>query len=221
MTRTTPILAVLLGLALAVPAVAQETPAAPAPAADPVPNPDDLSLGREENADGIGSNYTAATHGDWEIRCLRAEDGSDPCQLYQLLKDAEGNPISEFTMVNLPAGQQAAAGATAIVPLETLLTQELSLQVDGGAVKKYPFAWCSPIGCIARIGFTQPEIDAMKRGNRVNVTIVPVVAPEQKVTVAMSLRGFTAGYDALVSGNIPKQPAVTAEPAPAAAPGGN
>lgn len=215
MTRPTPILAALLGLALALPAAAQQAPATGTPPAAPeagatVPAASvgsDLSLGRVEGeatgeqADGIGASYVAAVHGDWEQRCIRTADGADPCQLYQLLKDTDGNPVAEFSIFNLPPGGQAVAGATAIVPLETLLTQDLAIQVDNGPIKKYPFSWCSPIGCIARIGLTEEEVAAMRRGNLGKVSIVPVVAPDQVVTVQMSLKGFTAGMVAVAEAN--------------------
>ncbi len=204
MTRTTLALAALAA-ALALPAAAQETPPPAEPEVQTVPAPldSDLSLGREdgEDAGGVGSTYVQTTHGDWEQRCIRTEDGADPCNLYQLLKDADGNAVSEFSIFGLPAGQRAVAGATAIVPLETLLTEELTLQIDSATPKKYPFSWCSPIGCIARIGFTQAEVDSMKRGNLAKITIVPAVAPDQKVTLNMSLRGFTAGLDAVNRAN--------------------
>jgi invasion protein IalB len=214
MTRPTPILAALFAMALAAPAFAQDTTTPPAtgttppatdapptPVPDVVPSAEDLSLGREEDPNAIGATYTAAMHGDWEQRCVRTENGADPCQMYQLMRDGDQNPVAEITIVGLPAGQQAVAGATVIVPLETLLTQELTMQVDSAAARKYPFAWCSPVGCIARIGFTAPEIAAMKRGNAARITIVPVVAPDQKVTVTMSLKGFTAGLDAVNKAN--------------------
>lgn len=184
---------------------ATEAPAADAPPADAPATAEELSLG-EPAADGPGSTYTAATHGDWEQRCVRTEDGSDPCQLYQLLKDATGNPVAEFSVFGLPPGQQAAAGATAIVPLETLLTQDLTFQVDAGTAKRYPYSWCSPIGCIARIGFTAEEVTAMKAGVKATMTLVPVVAPDQKVVLEISLNGFTAGYDAVNAANAPKAP---------------
>ncbi|MFV0491433.1 MAG: invasion associated locus B family protein [Pseudorhodobacter sp.] len=215
------LLSTLLAVAISTSALAQstETPVSPpeatteAPAAEaPAPgtisesaNPNGLSMGTEEGQaeDGIGSTYTAATHGDWEQRCVRTEDGADPCQLYQLLQDDEENPVAEISIFGLPDGQQAAAGATVIVPLETLLTSALSMVVDGGKARTYPFSWCSQIGCIARIGFTAAEIEAFKKGNKAEITIVPVVAPDEKVTVAISLAGFTAGYDAVNEANKP------------------
>ncbi len=69
-------------------------------------------------------------------------------------------------MVALPAGAEAAAGATMVTPLETLLTQQLTLTVDGCKAKRYPFTWCSQIGCFARIGFTQAEIDRDEEGHQ-------------------------------------------------------
>ena len=197
-------------LALATPVFAQDAttpPADAAPAADAAA-PGDLSMGTEVGpdgqpvaADGPGTSYVAASFEAWEQRCIRAADGSDPCQLYQLLSDAEGNAVAEFSLFNLPAGGEAVAGATLIVPLETLLTENVQMAIDGTAPKVYPFTFCSTIGCIARIGFTAAEIEQFKKGARAVVTIVPVVAPDQKVTVELSLAGFTAGYTAVSATN--------------------
>ncbi|MCE6962170.1 invasion associated locus B family protein [Cereibacter sphaeroides] len=201
--------AMALGLGLGSAAWAQETPAAPAaetPAAqapaEGAAAPDGLAMGKEAApADGPGTPYVAATHGDWQQRCVRTEDGSDPCQLYQLLKDGEGNSVAEISMFALPEGQKAAAGATVVAPLETLLTANLALGVDSAKPKVYPFTWCNRAGCFARVGFTQAEIDAFKKGNKAVVTIVPAVAPDQKVELNVSLKGFTAGYEAVKAAN--------------------
>jgi invasion protein IalB len=187
-------------------APAPDAPAADAPATDaPVPD-NGLSMGIP-TGDGIGSQYVAATFEQWEQRCIRTEDGSDPCQLYQLLKDPQGNAVAEISLFNLPEGGEAAAGATIVAPLETLLTENLRLAVDGGSDKIYPFSWCSEMGCVARVGFTAEEVAQFKAGNGAVVTIVPVVAPDQKVTLAMSLAGFTAGYDAVTASNPAPAPA--------------
>lgn len=210
MTEKTKVLAIVLALGLATAAQAQETTDAPATdgAAETAPAGDvaaagDLSLGAVEGAeDGIGSQFLAASFGTaWEQRCVRTEDKSDPCQLYQLLKDAEGNSVAEISMFDLPAGGEAVAGATIVAPLETLLTENIRLKVDDAAAKIYPFTWCSQIGCIARVGFTADEVASFKRGAKATLTIVPVVAPDQKVDLNLDLSGFTAGYDAIVAAN--------------------
>jgi invasion protein IalB len=226
MTLSTFRSALILGLLAAVPLAAQEAPPAdPPPAEGAAPEapavPDDLSMGEPLGADGIGSSYTEATFDAWLQRCVRTEDGADPCQLYQLLKDGEGNAVAEITMFGLPAGGEAAAGATAIVPLGTLLTEGLLLSVDQGEPKRYPFAWCSEIGCVARIGLTAAEVDAFRKGSAATMTIVPVMAPEEKVSLTISLAGFTKGLAAVDAANagISPDPVVNpAEDAPAEAP---
>ncbi|NCM97334.1 MAG: invasion associated locus B family protein [Rhodobacterales bacterium] len=206
----TGLLALGLCLGLGSLALAQDTtaPATPAPdaaattapvdpAATATPAPDAAP------ADGVGTMYIAATNGDWEQRCIRTEDGSDPCQMYQLLKDENANAVAEMTILPLPDGQQAVAGSQIMVPLETLLTEQLILQIDSSPAKIYPFTWCAAQGCVARIGFTAADIAALKKGANATITIVPVVAPDQKVKLTVSLKGFTAAYDAaaLTKGN--------------------
>lgn len=196
MTRFAPAVALaavamVTGLALG-PALAQDEDAPP-------PAPDLLSLGEEVMDEGEA--YLAATHGDWEMRCIRMPDGSDPCQLYQLLQDGDGNSVAEVSIFGLPSGGEAVAGATIITPLETLLTQQITMRVDGGQAKRYPFTWCSVIGCIARIGFTASEVEAFRRGLVAQVSIVPVAAPDQTVTLDISLVGFTAGFAAVNEAN--------------------
>ncbi|MDN5786314.1 invasion associated locus B family protein [Pseudorhodobacter sp.] len=164
---------------------------------------DGLSMGTEAGApaDGLGSPDPQASFGAWEQRCVKTADGADPCQLYQLLKDKTDTAVAEISIFGLPKGQQATAGATVIVPLETLLTAALTMTVDGSKPRVYPFSWCSNIGCISRIGFTQGELDGFKKGAAAKITIVPVVAPDQKVELTVSLNGFTAGYDAVNAAN--------------------
>ena len=101
-----------------------------------------------------------------------------------------------MALFRLPADGKAIAGATVTVPLETLLTAQLTISVDGGKGKRYPFSFCTPIGCIARIGFTAEDIATFKKGAKATVTLVPAPAPDQKVELDMSLSGFTNGYNA-------------------------
>ena len=109
-------------------------------------------------------------------------------------------------MFALPEGNTAAAGATVIAPLETLLTAALQIAVDGGKPKLYPFTFCTRAGCIARIGFTAEEVAQLKAGAGAVMTIVPAVAPDQKVDLQVSLKGFTAGYEAVKAANVGNAP---------------
>ncbi len=157
---------------------------------------DQLSLGADADADPeLGQPYTKEVVGSWEMRCIKTELEVDPCQMYQLIDDGEGVPVAEFSLFRLPDGGKAAAGATVVVPLETALPQQLTVQVDNGKARRYPYAFCSAVGCYARIGLTPADVTAFKRGNEATMTIIPALAPDQKVILKLSLSGFTAGYD--------------------------
>jgi len=192
----------LLALILATPSIAQD--AEGETTADPA---EGLSLGTPlDNAEPAsiedlapGQPYVRGQSGDWFFRCLKSPEGEvDPCQLYQLLKDSDGNDVAEMSIFPLPDSGPAAAGATIVAPLETLLTEQLTLSVDGGSARRYPFTFCNTAGCVARVGFTTEDIAGFKRGNEATLRMVPAAAPDQVVTLTVSLSGFTAGYDDLV-----------------------
>ncbi len=149
----------------------------------------------------IGELYLAGTFDLWEMRCVKAEDGKDPCRLYQLLKDAEGNPTAEISLFNLPEGAQAVAGAAVLVPLDTLLSANLTFVVDANREVIYPYTVCGLDGCIARIGFAAVQLDQRKNGASATITLVPAGLPDLKVPMVLSLKGFTAGFDAVKAAN--------------------
>lgn len=171
--------------------------------------------GSQERTDGlstgtalgpqVGETYRVSTHKDWELRCIEAgqdaegNDVKDPCQLYQLLEDQNGNSVAEINLFNLIGDDNLAAGATIVTPLETLLTRQVVLSVDGGSPKAYPFTFCTEIGCFARVGFTSGDVASFKRGKSAKIVIVPAQAPDQTVELTMSLLGFTAGFEAVTA----------------------
>jgi invasion protein IalB len=191
-----------------------EAPATEAPAADAPANSEGagaLSMGSSTEPQ-VGQLYVKGEFGDWDLRCVRTESGNDPCQLYQLLNDAEGNSVAEVSLFDLRDQGPAAAGATIITPLETLLTEQLRLGIDAAAPKAYPFSFCSQVGCFSRLGFTAEEVDALRAGSSAKITIVPAAAPGQVVELTMSLSGFTAGFEAVVEANAAQ---AAQQPAPA------
>lgn len=200
--------AVALALSLAAPALAQEA-AAPAPAAD-------TAAPAATAETPVGETYVAANYGSWEMQCVRTEDGFDPCQLYQLLKTADGNAVAEISLFGLPAGQPAAAGATILAPLETLLSQMVAISFDGAEARRYPFTFCNSLGCVARAGLSAEDVAKMKSGTSAVMSLVPMVAPDQTVDVVISLEGFTAGYEAVNAANAASDAAAAAAAAGAA-----
>ncbi|MGR3526777.1 MAG: invasion associated locus B family protein [Paracoccaceae bacterium] len=190
-------ISIVAALAVAGPTFAQDTTTTPQ-TETPAPAPADPGLAMGETvADGpqAGQTYVREVSGDWSVECLKVEEGEEPCQIFQTLTDGEGNQVANMRIFKLPAGGQAEAGALVAVPLETLLTAQLTITVDGAQPKRYPFSVCDRQGCYARIGLTAEDIASYKRGASATVTLVPFVAPDERVEVKLSLSGFTAGYD--------------------------
>ncbi|MDB2609080.1 invasion associated locus B family protein [Paracoccaceae bacterium] len=160
---------------------------------------DSLSLGLNIEVPDIGQPYIAERIGDWSMRCIRSENGQDPCELFQLLVNNEGNPLSEIMVFPLPQGQAAIAGATIIVPLKTLLTARMTIGFDAEITKSYPYSFCTEIGCIARIGLTEDDIALMKAGDQSVITIRHMDAPNKALNLNLSLSGFTAGFNKILN----------------------
>jgi len=120
----------------------------------------------------------------------------DIARKYRRGTDAQGNPVAEFSLYKLANAGNIVAGATLAVPLGTLLSEELKLSVDGGKAKSYSYSFCTMAGCFARIGLTQADVDALKRGATATLESVPAQAPDQRVRIDASLNGFTAAYNA-------------------------
>lgn len=204
------------------PAPAADAPAAPAPAADDAAKP--AQTGTAAPAPGTDGNPAAPevreivkdTFGDWQVRCT--PDGKE-CFLYQLAADSNKNPVAEVSLIKLPKGGEAVAGVTVVSPLGTLLTQGVGLQIDNSEMRQYPFNWCSQVGCFARFGLTDQTIAALKRGKSGRLVLVSVGAPEHPLALDLSLKGFTAAFDALETPPAPPgAPVAPATGGPAAAP---
>jgi invasion protein IalB len=176
-----------------------EAPADSGAEAPAVPGEGEAALpqGGAPTGEAEGQVYVRDVFTDWQLRCERAAQGEDPCQLYQLLRDGEGNSVAEFALFNVPDNDEVAAGATIITPLMTLLTEPLTLSVDGGEVRPLQLQWCTEIGCVVQFGLTEGEVQSFRRGAMGRLTLVPVMAADRTEALDISLSGFTAGFAAL------------------------
>ena len=187
----------VLALAFATgPSLAQQTGDETQTGSETATDNSQLDLGEPiQEGSQIGETYVKEKFGDWNLACIKTESGQDPCSLVQTLLDKNGNPTAEITLFRIEPGGQAAAGASVLVPLETLLPAQLAISVDGQPGKRYNYTFCNQIGCVANIGLTQDDIDAFKKGATATFVLRPAQAPDQVIELKLSLTGFTAGYD--------------------------
>ena len=151
-----------------------------------------------EGTPAMGEYYVKGSFGDWTLHCLKTEQTQDPCQLFQLMHTPDGSPVAEYNLNPIQSDGLVIAGVNVITPLETLLTQQLTIQVDDENAKIYPFAFCVQMGCVARIGLTEDDLDSYRSGARAIITMFPAAAPTQPERLTLSLTGFTAGHEAFM-----------------------
>lgn len=148
------------------------------------------------NTSEVPREFVREVHGDWEIRCAGGEEANN-CFLYQLLLNNEGTPIAELSLVKLPVGSEAVAGATVVAPLGTLLTRGVNFSIDGAASTQYPFSWCTAPGCFSRFGLTDLTVEGMKTGGEITISLFSIANAQTPIQVNASLSGFTAAFEAM------------------------
>ena len=164
-----------------------------------VPAAEEFSTGEVvENTPSMGDYYVKGSFGDWTLRCLKTEQAQDPCQLVQLMHSPDGSPVAEYNLNPIQSNGLVLVGANVITPLGTLLTQQLTIQVDDQNAKIYPFAFCMQMGCVARIGLTEDDLESYRSGAQAIITMFPAAAPTKPERLTLSLTGFTAGHEALM-----------------------
>ena len=144
----------------------------------------------------LGERYSKEQFGDWDLACVKTDTDQDPCSILQIVVDQQGHPVAEVSLHRIEQeNSPAVAGATVVVPLETLLPAGLSISVDGAPAKRYNYSFCNPLGCVALIALTQEDVDAYKRGKEAVLALKPAQAPDQVIRMRLSLSGFTAGFN--------------------------
>jgi len=170
----TKILTALLALALTAPLAAQEATSTEFLTADQ----------QRDQANGVVARYEG-----WEVRC---PEGAEGCRLVSRGLDAEGNEVVNIAMQGLPEGSAASMGVTIVTPLLTLLPRGVTVRVDGEAPAGFPFSWCDIQGCYARYGLTADEVQALRTGTAIKVSIFAVTNQGDAIEATISLAGFTA-----------------------------
>ncbi|MEL6233741.1 MAG: invasion associated locus B family protein [Pseudomonadota bacterium] len=181
-------------------APATDAPATEAPATEAPPTPSPASPEQLDEIYPLAEaeqprEVVQSEHGDWQVRCNAANE--EQCFMYQLAKDTDGRTVAEFTLIKLPDGSQAAAGATVVTGLGVALPRGLSMTIDSAKPLGYPYLYCVQAGCFSRLGLTTATITRLKRGAEAKIAVVHVTSPDTPIVGTLSLTGFTAAYDAL------------------------
>ena len=135
---------------------------------------------------------------NWTLKCIKSVNSVERCEANQIIFNQKKQPVAEISIIKLPKGQVAAAAATIIVPLETILSEGLVLAIQELEPKKYQFKFCNSLGCYSQIGLTDNEVDALKRKEKASIFLKHISSGDQQIVIPMSLDGFTKIFSNLI-----------------------
>ena len=135
---------------------------------------------------------------NWTLKCIKPVNSIERCEANQIIFNQKKQPVAEISIIKLPKGQVAAAAATIIVPLETILSEGLVLAIQELEPKKYQFKFCNSLGCYSQIGLTDDEVEALKRKEKASIFLKHTSSGDQQIMIPMSLDGFTKIFSNLI-----------------------
>lgn len=143
-----------------------------------------------------------ATHGDWKIQCENAaKPGADgqtekQCAMVQTARSEKNAKLGLTTV--FVRGKQNGKDITMmriLAPIGVYLPTGVALEIDGGAVGRFPFMRCLPQICMAFGEAGTQTLDKFRKGTAANFIIYE--APGIGMPIKVSLNGFAAAYTAL------------------------
>lgn len=179
---------------------AQEAPTldlgAPATAPAP-PGPETVTPAIETAPGAVSENVQRERFGAWDVACPPTGQN---CAMAQIGNDASGTPVLEMVVRKLDeplevGDRTAIAVLDVITPLGVVLTEGLSVTIDGGKKESAPFQICTEQGCLVREPVDNDLISRLKRGNSAVISVIAANQGEVKAT--LSLSGFTKAYNGL------------------------
>lgn len=127
-----------------------------------------------------GQNY-----GDWKGICEQNQ-----CAVMQVAKQ-NGTAAAGIVLSKVPELPNVIA-MDLTVPLGVNLRNGFRLSVDGKQLIEYGFLFCLPDGCHASIPLEGANLEAIKRGAKLNVAIsVGIGEREERMNLGFSLKGVT------------------------------
>ena len=142
--------------------------------------------------------YIKESFENWTLKCIKPVNSIERCEANQIIFNQKQQPVAEISIIKLPKGQVAAAAATIIVPLETILSEGLVLAIQELEPKKYQFKFCNSLGCYSQIGLTDDEVEALKMKEKASIFLKHISSGDQQIVIPMSLDGFTKIFSNLI-----------------------
>ena len=138
--------------------------------------------------------------GDWVVNCTTdRENKNTECAMIQPIFDNTGETQAAIIEIFAAGSDNPLISANAILvtPLGTNLEQGIFLQVDDILPQRnYRINYCLQNGCVARMAFFGSEVDEMRNGQTMVLTLFAYNS-DQPLGYSISLSGFTRSFEIL------------------------
>lgn len=134
----------------------------------------------------------------WAKQCDPLPSDKQMCYVTQALRVKEGGQ----RLIYIGVGQSPDTGLKFLLfvtPLGVLLRPGIELKIDDGAPFNAQFNTCLPNGCHGQIALNEDQYQQLRKGNKLLVFYIDV--RQQKISLDMSLEGFSVAYDSEVKIN--------------------
>lgn len=185
-------------------AEAQQTPAEePSPPAQPAPQVEPSPPAQQAPDTGEAAPAQPPLElerfQDWAVRCGQPEGQTQEiCEMLQERSSKEGHPIMGVAVARVANSPDP--GMLIILPLGIALPEGVALRIDDGEEVPVEVQRCQRRGCEIEVLLKPELLASLKAGQQANV-LFHVEEPQgvQKVSVPISLLGFTAALDEVLN----------------------
>jgi invasion protein IalB len=148
------------------------------------------SVAAQTNGQGGAPPQQQQEH--WIVQCsAAAREGPIDCAIVQRAFITEtGRLLTQFT-IRVPADTRQPT-ISIQTPLSPFLPAGITVDVDGANGSKLEYQTCDANGCYAGSPLSDDFLQAMFRGQKLNLTIQAL--NKQPVKIALELTGFTTAY---------------------------
>jgi len=163
------------------------------------------STAGSENESAASAPARLRSFDDWVHRCAEVQIGQEratQCELLQVRQVKQEETMMNILILALATiapekeGDKPAILLTTVVPLDVFLPEGMRFLVDGQEILHVPYQNCNMQGCWSRTLLDETAITAMKKGNDGLARFA--VINGQGAEIQFSLKGFTAGMEALL-----------------------
>ena len=165
------------------------------PAKKPGNTPGNPAVGKPASSPANRSNRP--TDGGWSLVCGSfAVKAANPCRVFFGTYLRKTGQLLLGVTVHM-AGEKPLPHMVIRTPFGTDLTAGVTYQIDKAPAMKLAYRTCNPKGCFATVPVSKPQLERLRRGARMVVTLHNLKG--QPIRILLPLTGFAPAYRKMVA----------------------